>query len=196
MPLTCGVRPNSPAQTTIVSSSSPRDCQVADQGRERLVQRGQEAVAEECRSCRRGCPSRRSPASRTGRRPRSAAGPPDAPGPAASGRSRRGSAAGSRDRSSAARTRSDRRISAAWRWKRSRPADHLGGLERPQAAVEPVAQAPRGTQVARRESVGERHPARLERAPRAGRPRPRTGRTPGRGSRGRCPGHRRSARRR
>ncbi len=40
---------------------------------------------------------------------------------------------------------------------------HLRGIERPQAAVEPVSQGLAGLQVARRESRGERHPAGLER---------------------------------
>ena len=44
--LTRGVRPNSPPQSTTVSPSRPRDVQVADQRRERLVQGRQEAVAQ------------------------------------------------------------------------------------------------------------------------------------------------------
>ena len=143
MPLTRGVRPNSPAQTTIVSSSSPRDVQVADQGRERLVQRGQEAVREEAEVVAVGVPAAEAQRHEPG------AGldqPPRGQGPLAQRRPAVVVAQGGRlarqvERGADAVGAEDLRGLAM---EAVEARHHLRGVERPQAAVEPVPQAPRG----------------------------------------------------
>ena len=164
MPLTRGVRPNSPAQTTIVSSSSPRDSRSRIRAEIALSSGRQEAVAEGAEVVAVGVPAAEAQRHEPG------AGldqPPGRQRPLAQRRpavvvAQRVRLARQVERGPDAVGPEDLRGLAM---EAVEARHHLRGVERPQAAVEPVPQRLAGLEVAEREPLGERHPVGLERPP-------------------------------